>query len=146
MKSIHNLLIPDEKYKEIISLIPIVCVDIAIEYNGKILLVRRRDEPMAGHYWLPGGRLHKNETLENCALRKAIEETGLYCQLGPCIHYSSTIFDTVHSVNFVYLLTANSDKVKLDDTSVGYKWVDRTEDNYHPYLRVSLQKAILSLW
>lgn len=145
MQAIHNLLIPDEKYKEIIALMPIVCIDVAIEFNNKILLIRRKNEPAAGQWWLPGGRLHKNETLENCALRKAIEETGLYCKLGPMIHYSSTIFETVHSVNFVYLLFANSDKVKLDDTSVDYKWVSQDEGNYHPYIRVSLLKAIIAL-
>lgn len=137
--------IPQQEYDNILSLVPIICVDVAISFNNKILLIRRKNEPAQGQWWLPGGRLYKGETLEDCALRKAIEETDLYCKLGPMIHYSSTDFETVHSINFVYLLFANSNEVKLDDTSIEYKWVSQDEGNYHPYVRVSLLKAIIAL-
>lgn len=136
--------IPEDTHKEHLSLYVISCIDVAIEYNGKILLIRRGQEPAKGQWWLPGGLHRKGETRENCALRKAIQETGLYCKLGPIIHHSETIFETVHSVNFVYKLYANSDNVKLDDTSVGYKWVTQADD-YHPYVRVSLIKAMFCL-
>ncbi len=127
-------MIPQDLYNEIISLIPIVCVDVAIVYNNKILLIKRRDEPAKGEWWLPGGRLHKGETLEDCALRKAKEETGLYCEVGPMTYDASTDFGTVHSVNFVYLLFASDDNVKLDDTCLDYKWIsERQEFSFFDY-------------
>ncbi len=138
--------ISQDQYNEIIFLIPIVCVDVAIVYDNKVLLIKRRDEPAKGEWWLPGGRLYKGETLTDCALRKAKEETGLDCILGPMIHYASTDFGTVHSVNFVYLLFASDDNVKLDDTCLDCGWMKTYSSQMfgkvlHPYVRQCLSKA-----
>lgn len=133
--------IPQDKYNEIISLIPIVCVDVAIVYDAKILLVKRRDEPAAGEWWLPGGRLYKGEALEDCALRKAKKETGLECEAGPMIYYASIDFGTVHSVNFCYLLSASNDRVRLDYTCLECYWIDGQASILHSYIRNCLSKA-----
>lgn len=133
--------IPTMEYSKIVSLVPIVCIDVAIVWNGKILLIKRRDEPAANEWWLPGGRLFKNESLEACALRKAKEETGLYCRIGPLLHHQSTIFEEVHSVNFCYLLTASDDSVHLDDTCLDYEWIAGYRDVLHPYVKMCLSRA-----
>lgn len=121
-------------YNEIIALIPIVCVDVAIAYDNKILLIKRGQHPAKDEWWLPGGRLFKGETLEDCAIRKAKEETGLDCELGPMVHYASTDFSTIHSVNFCYVLFASDDKVRLDDTCLDYEWT-ASISNLHPYVK-----------
>lgn len=138
--------IPQDKYDEIISLIPIVCVDVAIVYDAKILLVKRRDEPAAGEWWLPGGRLYIGEALEDCAKRKAREETGLECEAGPMIYYASIDFGTVHSVNFCYLLSASDDRVRLDDTCLEFGWIATYSgvmfgSVLRPYIRQCLIRA-----
>ena len=69
--------ISTDKYKEILDLISICCVDLIIKKEGKILLVKRANEPLKGKFWLPGGRVYKNETCEDAAIRKAKEELGL---------------------------------------------------------------------
>lgn len=129
------------EYDRILRLMPIVCVDVAIEYNDAILLIKRRDEPAAGQWWLPGGRLYKGEELRACALRKAREETGLDCREGPVIYYASTDFGSVHSVNFCFLLYARDDQVKLDDTCLDHKWVASTNGDYHDYIYNCLRRA-----
>jgi colanic acid biosynthesis protein WcaH len=133
--------IPQPEYNLILELVPIVCVDVAINCAGKILLVKRRDEPAMGEWWLPGGRLYKREGLETCAFRKAMEEVGLECRIGQMIHYASTNFGSIHSVNFVYLLYTKQNDVKLDDTCLDYKWVSQLDGNYHSYIKASLLKA-----
>lgn len=113
------------EYNRILEIMPIVCIDVAIIHNDQVLLVKRDREPARGEWWLPGGRLHKNEVLEACALRKAEEETDLSCSCGSMIHYQSTVFGAIHSVNFCFVLYPISTLgIKLDDTSSDYKWLD----------------------
>ena len=43
----------------------------------KLLLIKRKEEPFAGKYALPGGFLRKGETIEETAARELLEETGV---------------------------------------------------------------------
>ena len=53
------------------------CVLVGIFRDGRLLLLKRNREPFAGLWSLVGGKLHDGETMEECALREAREETGL---------------------------------------------------------------------
>jgi ADP-ribose pyrophosphatase YjhB (NUDIX family) len=44
--------------------------------NDRILLIKRRNEPMAGFWAMPGGYLSWDETVEEAATREFAEETG----------------------------------------------------------------------
>lgn len=72
--------IPEQMYKDILEIMPICCVDLVITYHNKYLLLKRVKEPAKGEWWLPGGRIWKNEEIKCAALRKAREETGLDCE------------------------------------------------------------------
>ena len=54
-----------------------VTVDIIIEAEGGIPLVRRKYPPFQGYWAIPGGIVEEDETVENAARREAYEETGL---------------------------------------------------------------------
>ena len=56
---------------------PYVGVGAVIVQDGKVLLVKRRYEPLAGQWSLPGGAVEVGETLEACLVREMLEETGL---------------------------------------------------------------------
>ena len=51
--------------------------DSIIIKEGKILLIKRKNEPFKGMWAFPGGLIMDNETMEQCAVREAKEETGL---------------------------------------------------------------------
>jgi ADP-ribose pyrophosphatase YjhB (NUDIX family) len=71
-------LIPSELYRRILAVMPIVCVDlVVVDTAGRLLLLRRRDEPAKGRWWFPGGRVHLGETRVESAARKLKEECGL---------------------------------------------------------------------
>lgn len=50
---------------------------VALFLDGKILLIERAYEPMAGYWTLPGGRVEPDETYAECAIREIEEELGL---------------------------------------------------------------------
>ena len=56
---------------------PFVGVGAVIVADGKVVLIKRRYEPLAGRWSLPGGAVEVGETLEECVAREMLEETGL---------------------------------------------------------------------
>ena len=70
---------------------PYVGVGAVIVHDGKVLLVKRKYEPLAGRWSLPGGAVEIGETLEACLAREMLEETGLEVTVGPVIE----VFDRI---------------------------------------------------
>jgi ADP-ribose pyrophosphatase YjhB (NUDIX family) len=56
-------------------------VGLYVVKDGKVLLVRRGNEPGKGKWSLPGGRIRFGERSEEAALREMREETGLEVRL-----------------------------------------------------------------
>lgn len=56
-------------------------VDAIIPYAGKIVLIKRKNEPYRNYYSLPGGIVEYGETVESAVLREVKEETGLEGQI-----------------------------------------------------------------
>ena len=69
--------IPDRLFHEIMKQLPIVSVDAIIVVDGALLLMKRNNSPAKGEWWLPGGRIHKDESPEEALRREVKEETGL---------------------------------------------------------------------
>ena len=72
---------------------------------GKVVLVKRRYEPLAGQWSLPGGTLELGETLESGVAREMREETGLEVDVGPVIEVFDRIFlDEERRVRYHFVL------------------------------------------
>jgi mutator protein MutT len=84
---------------------PIVGVGAVIVDAGRVLLVKRRYEPLAGHWSIPGGTLELGETLEAGIVREMREETGLEIQVGPVIEvFDRIILDPERRVRYHFVL------------------------------------------
>jgi ADP-ribose pyrophosphatase YjhB (NUDIX family) len=61
----------------------VACVGAIIrDDSGRVLLVRRANEPGRGLWSLPGGRVEPGETEEAAVAREVLEETGLVVSVG----------------------------------------------------------------
>lgn len=84
---------------------PIVGVGAVIVQDGKVVLVKRRFEPLAGQWSLPGGRLELGETLEAGLAREMFEETGLEVEVGPVVDvFDRILLDPERKVRYHYVL------------------------------------------
>ena len=84
---------------------PIVGVGAVIVDAGEVVLVRRRYEPLAGQWSLPGGTLELGETLEAGAAREIREETGLHVEVGPIIEvFDRIMLDDERRVRYHFVL------------------------------------------
>jgi len=84
---------------------PIVGVGGVLFIAGRVLLIKRRFEPMAGRWSLPGGALEVGETLAEGLAREMKEETGLDVGVGPVVDVFDRITrDDQGRVRFHYVL------------------------------------------
>ena len=84
---------------------PIVGVGGVIVDAGRVVLVRRRYEPQAGRWSLPGGTLELGETLKTGAAREMHEETGLHVEVGPIIEvFDRIMLDEERRVQYHFVL------------------------------------------
>jgi len=138
--------IPTLLYNQILTNMPIACVDIAIVSHGKVLLVKRKDPPASGQWWVPGGRVVKGEMMVETAKRKAIEEVGIEVHVGPIVHTDETIFDdgpcgiAVHSINSCFFVYPADPEFSpsLDSHHEDWKWVNTIDETLHPYVKQCL--------
>lgn len=56
---------------------PQVAVAAVVVVDGRVLLIRRGNEPARGRWTLPGGRVRAGERLADAVVRELREETGL---------------------------------------------------------------------
>jgi ADP-ribose pyrophosphatase YjhB (NUDIX family) len=84
---------------------PVVGVGAIVVSGGRVLIVKRRFEPLAGRWSLPGGTLEVGETLEAGVAREIFEETGLRIDVGPVVEvFDRILLDQERRVRYHFVL------------------------------------------
>jgi 8-oxo-dGTP diphosphatase len=108
---------------------PAVTVDTVVvtrEAEPRVLLIRRKHEPFAGSWAIPGGFVDMDETLEAAARRELLEETGVQVDAVEQLH---TFGDPGRdprgrTISVVYLARVDADQVRprADDDAAAVEW------------------------
>jgi 8-oxo-dGTP diphosphatase len=84
---------------------PIVGIGGAIVEGGEVVLIKRKYEPLAGQWSLPGGTLELGETLEAAVAREMFEETGLHVEVGAVVDvFDRILLDADERVRYHFVL------------------------------------------
>ncbi|MGY3948976.1 GDP-mannose mannosyl hydrolase [Aeromonas allosaccharophila] len=66
------------QFQQIVAATPLISLDLIVRNGqGQVLLGRRLNRPAQGYWFVPGGRVRKNERLDTAFLRLTQEELGL---------------------------------------------------------------------
>ena len=112
---------------------PIVGVGAVVVDGGRVLLVRRANEPLKGEWSLPGGAVDAGESLRAAVVREVREETGVETEMIARIdrveywYYWKEDCQRVryHKFVYFYLLRYRSGDPRDHDHEVNEsRWVD----------------------
>jgi len=156
----------EETYQRAIRALPIACVDLLVSRpkevgwyeldEDEVLLVRRANEPLAGHWWFPGGRIHLGETRLEAGKRKLKQECGLTQSHDPK-WLQKRVHDVIverrdgslsHSLTTVFWVEIEwiHSTVILDAQSIDHRWRSArawlTDESVslHPWVQHRLQE------
>jgi colanic acid biosynthesis protein WcaH len=127
------------EYQQILQRVPVLCVDgIILNNRGQFLLVKRKNAPMLGEWWVPGGRVLKGETLEAAFRRKMREELGVDVRILMPLGYFEVQHEDdprggpggVHQVSVVFAAVPLNLDVTLDAQSSEWDFFDRLPERF----------------
>ena len=124
---------------------PKVAAAVLVEKDGRVLLVRRANEPYRGLWTLPAGFVNGGEDPAEAAARECLEETGLRVRV-------TRVFDIVsgrehpRGADFVIVYVAEvlGGDMKPDDDADAVEWFDKT--NLPPLAFRATQKVLQSFY
>ena len=142
-----NLILKDATFRTVVNSTPLVSVDILLKKSDKILLGKRVNKPAKGYYFSTGGRIRKNETIDNAMIRIAKSELNIKLESKPNFigifehFYNDSIYENIstHYVNIAYSYEVKKTPDLQIDQHSEYKWftVDELLNNaqVHKYTK-----------
>jgi colanic acid biosynthesis protein WcaH len=71
------LKLDDKEFFQVVTNAPLVSIDLIVkDERGRVLLGLRRNKPAQGFWFVPGGRVFKDERIEQALKRIGLEELG----------------------------------------------------------------------
>jgi 8-oxo-dGTP diphosphatase len=146
------MLVSEKLYSRILRVMPIPCVDLlVVDDPGRVLLLLRRNEPAAGQWWFPGGRVQFGEQRRDAAKRKLEEECGLSSTQFQEIGTFDLLLDSgpnqrSHAITTLFRVQIPSGhNIRFDSQSSEASWLSPREwlgRELHPFVRNGLSLIV----
>ena len=118
---------------------PLVGVGAVVVHEGRVLLVRRGNEPLKGHWTLLGGLLELGESVVEGVARETREETGLVVEPLELVELIDRIHREAGRVRYHYVIAdylcrVTGGELRAASDADQVRWVERAEWNSHSAL------------
>jgi len=127
--------LPARLFNRIMKCVPIVSVEALIVTDDGLLFLMRATEPVKGEWWLPGGRIHRGESLLDALRREVKEETSLNLSSCRLLNVYSRVLPERHDITIAYKCSVNQDKVVLNEEHSEYAFFKKLPHHLHPFMR-----------
>jgi len=125
-------------FTQIIKNTPLISIDLIIENSkGEILLGKRINKPAQNDWFVPGGRIFKDEKLDEAFSRTTTSEIGIALKRNDVeffgLHehfYEDNAFNNEFSTHYIVLahkFQVNEAEIKLNNQHEAYQWFDVEE-------------------
>ena len=123
-------MLDDTTFKTVVDSAPLISIDILLTKDNKFLLGRRVNKPAQGYFFSIGGRINKNESIDNAMARVALNELNIELKsipkfIGVFEHfYDDSMFENVstHYVNLAYEYEVEEVSDLPTDQHNEYQW------------------------
>jgi len=141
--------LPDDEWRTVVRNVPIVSVDLVVRRDGGVVLGRRKNDPARGEWFVPGGRVRKDEPLVDAVHRVAREELGVDVtverRLGAYEHFwEESDFDDVATKHYLangFVVRTAGGTLTADDQHDELRTFDPPFPDLHPYVAAYLRDA-----
>ncbi|MGE6568346.1 GDP-mannose mannosyl hydrolase [Shewanella vesiculosa] len=136
-------------FETVIYSTPLISIDLVVRNpQGQVLFGFRTNRPAQDYWFVPGGRIKKNESMKNAFTRLCQHELGLTYSIeqatfiGPYEHfYDDSVFGDHVSTHYVvlgYEITVAESQLTLpSEQHSQYQWFDvdslLTQENVHQH-------------
>lgn len=140
-------MLENDEFIRVVKNTPLVSLDLVIRSaDNKLLMGMRVNEPAAGSWFVPGGRIRKDESIEDAFLRITKAELGKPYSidharlLGAFTHKYRTNFAHIPGISTHYVVLAYELQVDVDQQQLPveqhseYRWLGKNDDltRVHP--------------
>lgn len=108
-----------------------------IEYDNRILFIKKKLDKEGIYYTLPGGGQESGETIEDTILRECNEELNIKAKIIELVcvreyisnnHEYSFLVKQVHAIEFIFLCSFGVEDqithLQNDFAQIGFEWLD----------------------
>ena len=146
-------MLDDQTFKTVINSTPLISIDLLVKKDNKILLGKRINKPAQGYLFSIGGRVYKNESIQQATARIAKTELNIELKLTPKFigvyehFYDDGIYKDIstHYINLAYEVDINNEMLNLPTEQHNeYQWLSIDEllksKQVHKYVKDYFRK------
>ena len=147
----HLNFLTNEEWKSCVKNLPIIAIDLIIQNkNSEILMGKRLNNPAKNFFFVPGGRVLKNEKINDAFERISLDEIGRINKIEDATFlnyyehfYPNSIWEiekiSTHYIVLAFKLNSNkNDKFDLNNQHKDFKWISKKNQNNYKIHKYSL--------